>query len=70
MKKQYAISLIIFFLLAAIVVYMQYMKPGGTEVGIVGNVVASPAESATTFTGLLIVFVLVWYTFGKEEEQS
>lgn len=68
MKKQYAISLVLFFLLVATVVYLQYMKGEVTENALVGNVIASPAESATTFTGLLIVFVLVWYTFGKEEQ--
>jgi heme/copper-type cytochrome/quinol oxidase subunit 2 len=68
MKKQYAISLIVFLMLVTAVVYLQFMKGDVSENAIVGNVVASPAESATTFTGLLIVFVLVWYTFGKEEQ--
>ncbi len=67
MKKQYAISLMIFFILVAAVVYLQYLKGEVSETALVGNVIASPAESATTFTGLLIVFVLVWYTFGKED---
>jgi ABC-type Mn2+/Zn2+ transport system permease subunit len=69
MKRNYAIGIAVFVLLAAAVVYIQYMAPGSGEAGLVGNVISSPAQSATTFTGLIIVFVLVWFTFGREGEQ-
>lgn len=70
MNKRYSIALIVFVLFALVITYLQFIgtpeSSGG--VGIVGQVIASPMESATTFSALVIVFVLVWFTFGRKEE--
>lgn len=63
-KDLYLLVLALFVVIAAFVVYEQFLSD---TTGAVGRVISSPTESATTLTGLLIVFFLVWFTFRDEE---
>lgn len=67
MKKNYITWIILFLIVASFTLYLQIPEPANEGTGMIGRVISSPAQSATTITGLVIVFVLVILTLRKEE---
>ncbi|MBN2014381.1 MAG: hypothetical protein JW778_04305 [Candidatus Altiarchaeota archaeon] len=66
----YLVGLVTFVVIASVILCLQFMKPSSEETSIVGRITASPAESATTFTALAIVLILIWFTFIKQEQET
>lgn len=69
MKRYITIALLaILFILVFSIIYLQFLAgvPEG-EPSVTGRFIGFSPESATTLLALLIVFLLVWFTWKERE---